>query len=475
MPFINWEIIDGGLITLQGSAREAAFARLRAFADKLVGRDEALGALVRAACAHRLVTLHGTAGVGKTALVNAAALRLAEAGAFPSGVFWVNLRGVTHPTAAQTAIARQVPASAELTLFVLDGLESAVASVIPALLARFPQLHLLITARRALSQPQEQALELPPLPVSDTRRLLVGWARTEVDADEGASLARLLDGNPQTVRLTAALLETEALSPLRVRLETQLTALTLHGGSATPLTVTRDLLLERLPEGVGRLLGVLSLFATGALADDIEVSWGKGWQRAMEVLVRAGLTTESGGRYQVAVDLPQPPQVALGPTGVLLALALSHLRDRQVDAAFDLAERALAVARTTQNREGFARSLLVLGCVTLTEDPARAALLLEESATHFGNLGDLPHQAEARRWQGAAFNRCDEPEAALGALYEALDLYPTPRLESLFGEVQSQLTDRGGGSLLAALAVDAASVRESGLLAARLKLGLPGK
>ncbi len=460
---------------MQGSAREAAFVRLRAFADKLVGREEALGALVRATCAHRLVTLYGIPGVGKTVLVQAAAQRLSEAGAFPSGVFWVRLRGVTQPGAVQSAIFQQIPSQAEATLFILDGLEPSVASVIPALLGRFSQLHLLITTHQPLGQPQEQALELPPLPSSDIRRLLVGRVRGELDADESAALARLLDGNPQTVRLMAALLETEALTPLRMRLETQLTALTLHGGSATPLAITRDLLLERLPESVSRLLGILSLFATGAQAEDIEVSWGKGWQRAMEVLVRSGLATEDDGRYQVAVDLPQPPQAMLGPTGVLLALALSHLRDHQVDAAFDLAERALAVARLAQNREGFARALLVLGRVTLTEDPARATLLLEEAATHFGNLGDPTRQAEARHLQAVALNQMEEPEAALGALYEAQALCPNLKRESLFEAIQATFTNRGGGSLLAALSVDASTIRENGLLTARVKLGLPGK
>ena len=410
--------------------------------------------------------------MGKTALVHAAAQRLAEAGAFPGGVFWVNLRGTTRSQVAEDALVRQIPLGSESVLFILDGLE---VSLSPTLLARFPQLYLLVTSRKPRGLPEEQALELPPLPMSDARRLLVGWTRTELDPEEGASLARLLDGNPRAVRLTAALLETEPLSSLRVRLETQLTALTLHGGTATPLTVTRDLLLERLPEGVGRLLGVLSLFATGAQKEDLEVSWGKGWQPAMDVLLRAGLASEDEGRYQVAVDLPQPPQAALGPTGVLLALALSHLRDKQVDPAFDLAERALGVARAAQNREGFARALLVLGCVTLTEDPARAVLLLEEAATHFGNLSDLDGQAEARFWQGIAFSRIDEPEAALGALYEAQKEGNVSKLERLFQEVQAQLTDRGGGSLLAALAMDAAAVRESGLLAARVQLGLPGK
>ncbi|MBB6048577.1 AAA family ATPase [Armatimonas rosea] len=447
---------------------------MRAFSDKLVGRDEALGALVRSVCAHRLVTLYGPAGGGKSALAHAAAHRLAEAGAFPAGVFWVSLRGVRHADIAQEAVVRQVPSSAEAALVILDSLEWP--ALVTPLLARFPTLHLLTTAHAPLGLPHEQALELPLLHVSEARRLLVGWSRKELDPEEAASVARFLDGNPQAVRLVAALLETEPLTALRVRLETQLTALTLHGGTATPLTIARDLLLERLPEGVGRLLGVLSLFATGARAEDIEVSWGKGWQRSMDVLVRAGLVAEDEGRYQVVIALPEaPPQAQLGPTGVLLALALGHLRLHEPEPAFDLAERALAVAREGQNREGFASALLVLGRITLTDDPARAVLLFEEAAAHFENLGQRASQAEARRWQGVAFAQLGEPEAALSALYDVQQAQHDPATERLFAELQTLLTDRGGGSLLAALAMDTTSIRETGLLAARVRLGLPGK
>lgn len=450
---------------------------MRAFSDKLVGRDEALGALVRTACAHRLVTLYGGAGSGKSALAHAASVRLAEAGAFPAGVFWVGLRGVRSAEVARKAIAAQVPAGSEAALFLLDSLECP-AAILP-LLSAFPTLHVLITTHAPLALAGEQVQELPPLSVSDARRLLIGWARTELDTDETTSVARLLDGNPQAVRLVAALLETEPLTALRVRLEAQLTARALHGGeggSATPLCVVRDLFLERLPEGVRRLLGVLSMFATGARAEDIEVSWGTGWQRSMDVLVRAGLVAQDGDRWCVALTLPElPPQASLGPTGVLLALALAHLRGGELEPAFDLAERALAVARESQNRAGFACALLVLGRITLTDDPARAALLFEEAAAHFEALGDRGNQIEARRSQGVAFCRLDEPEAALAALYEVHETRRYPDTERLFTELQTLLTGRGGGSLLAALAVETTSLRESGLLAARVKLGLPGK
>lgn len=443
-----------------------------------MGREEALGGLVRAACSQRLVTLHGSAGVGKTALLRVAAARLAEAGAFPAGVYWVALRGVSHGGAAREAIVKHLTEGQDACLVVLDGPDQLpLAALARALLTRFPSLHLLIGSRQPCALEGESALFLPPLLPSDTRRLLVGWAGGGLDPDDTAALARLLEGNPQATRFVAVLLESESLPQLRGQLEKELMARALRGDEHDlALTTARDLVLARLPEAPRRLLGTLSLFALGAQAQDLEAVFGPGWQAEAGGLQRAGLLRVEEGRYQVAIDLPDiPPQASLGPVGLLLALALGHLRTGNVNAAFDLGERALTTARQTQSREGFARALLVLGMVTLQEDPARAVLLFEEAATHFESIGEPLEQAEARRWEGCALAQINEPEAALAALYESHKARVHPRLEALFTQVQVLLTHRGGGSLLAALSVDPGSIREGGLLAARVRLGLPGK
>lgn len=428
---------------------------------------------MRLLCAQRLVTLHGPAGIGKTTLGHVAAQRLAEAGAFPSGVFWVSLRGVAREALAREAVAQLLPASGEPCLVVLDGADQlAGAALVGALLARFPQLHLLLIVRQPLGLAQEAALALGALTPGDARRLLVGSVPHTLDPDEAAALVRLLDANPQAIRFMATLLEAAELGPLRTEFERRL----MLSREASPLTLARDLLLEVLPAPSRRLLGILSRFASGAGAEDLQLVWGSGWAEPLELLLRAGLVRDDESRYSVVVDLPEMSQPAvLGPTGILLTLALGHLSAGQTDAAFDLAERALTTARGAQNRVGFAHALLVLGRITLSEEPARAVLILEEAATHFESLSDPAGQAEARLWQGRALSQLDEPEAALAALHEAQELQKQPKLSALFSALQTLFTARGGGSLLTALEEDAGALRESGLLAARVRLGLPGK
>lgn len=443
-----------------------------------MGREEILGELLRAVCSQRLVTLHGVAGVGKSALLRLASLRLEEAGAFPAGIYWVSLREVSHSGVAKEAITRVIPTSSEACLVVLDGADRVAAITLAhTLLARFPHLHLALTVRRPLELAEECALFLSPLAPSDTRRLLVSGATQELDPSETAALARLLDGNPQAVRFVAPLLAMEPLATLRTAFETVLTARALQGEEHNlALSVARDLLLERLPDTARNLLGVVSLFSWGALQEDLEAVWGESGQEALDLLQRSGLVSQEAGRYQVAVDLPEtPPQAMLGPTGLLLALALGHLRTGNTDAAFDLGERALTKAQRVQNRAGFVRALLVLGVVALEEDPARAVLLFEEAATHAESLGEPCLQGEARYWEGCAFKAISEPEAALAAFYEAWQGGTHSQLGTLFSEIQVLLTGYGGESLLAALATDAVPLRESGLLAARVRLGLPGK
>lgn len=455
------------------TARDTARTRLRPFSEKLVGRDEILATLVRSVCGQRGVTLSGVAGVGKTALAQVAVQRLTEAGVFPGGVFWAALRGVTQERHARAAVEQHLAQSNEPCFVVLDGADALAGNaLVEGLLTRYPQLHLLLVVRQAPRGKTTAAVVLEPLAPSEARRLLVSSVSHSLEADEATALVRLLDSNPLALRFMAALLEVAELSALQHELERRLLA----AKDTTPLLLARDILLEALPEPARRLLAMLSFFATGARAEDLRLVGGEGGAAPLEVLLRSGLVVEEEERYSVVVDLPEtPPQAALGPTGVLLALALGHLRSGQTDAAFDLAERALTVARTAQNREGFARALLVLGRVTLTEEPARAALLLEEAATHFDGLKDLSSQAQVRFWQGRAFNQLEEPEAALAAFHEAQALRATPPLEALFSALQTHFTAQGGGSLLSALESDTASLRESGLLSARVRLGLPGK
>ena len=69
----------------------------------LIGRESEVAKIEAAVKAHRLVTLTGVGGVGKTRLALEVAARLADE--FPDGVWFFELAAVTDPAAVPDAVA----------------------------------------------------------------------------------------------------------------------------------------------------------------------------------------------------------------------------------------------------------------------------------------------------------------------------------------------------------------------------------
>lgn len=199
----------------------------------LVGRADALRQLAEALATHRLVTLHGPGGVGKTRLALAGAGRDAP----PDGAWLLRLDALADAaplgaTLARTlglgAVAEGGPATlvralAPLRLrLVLDNAEhllADVAALAAALLAGAPGVQLLVTSQRPLRIAGEQVLPLAPLavdaptdgsdPLSPAVRLLdrrVARLRPDLafDADAAKAIAQALDGLPLALELAAA-------------------------------------------------------------------------------------------------------------------------------------------------------------------------------------------------------------------------------------------------------------------------------
>ncbi|MEO8135942.1 MAG: winged helix-turn-helix domain-containing protein, partial [Betaproteobacteria bacterium] len=131
---------------------------------------------------HRLVSVIGAGGIGKTAL----ALEVAHQflGEFADGVWLVELAALTHPELVPGSIAAafNVRLSAEATahtalieafrrsevLLVLDNCEHLIDSVVEtaaALLAACPGVRVLATSQEILRLPEEQAYRLSPLAI----------------------------------------------------------------------------------------------------------------------------------------------------------------------------------------------------------------------------------------------------------------------------------------------------------------------
>ncbi len=228
----------------------------------LLGRDAEVRQVVGLLASHRLVTLTGPGGVGKTRLAIEAAR--AAAPAFPDGVVFVDLAPLRDPALVLPAIAQVlevreapgIPLDRALAaalgerrlLLVLDNLEQVVAAAagIAALLTACPQLVVLATSRAALAVRGERILPVEPLPLPDEGeapadlaaspavRLFAeradearpGFGLTAANAPTVAAICARLDGLPLAIELAAARVKLLAPEALLAKLASRLPLLT---------------------------------------------------------------------------------------------------------------------------------------------------------------------------------------------------------------------------------------------------------
>ena len=147
----------------------AVWSSLPAETSRFVGRHQQLKQLVKLAAAHRLLTLVGPGGCGKTRL----ALRLARRRqkAFPGGVRYIDL--ALSSAISQPSDAREVPRSAqtdEPLLLVLDGCDVDIetsARMVASMLRHYPGLRIVATSREPLRLPEEVIWRVPLLSIPD--------------------------------------------------------------------------------------------------------------------------------------------------------------------------------------------------------------------------------------------------------------------------------------------------------------------
>ena len=189
----------------------------------LIGRDAEMSELTALAGRHRLLTLVGPGGVGKTRL----ALELAQTtgAGLTDGACLVELAAVGDPAAVRSAITtavgltdpRQLDArigDREL-LIVLDNCEHVIATaaeVAEHLLRHCPRLRLLATSREGLRIGGEAIWPVPPLAPEDATTLFVSraaaaGARLDLTDELAGTIAEIcarLDGLPLAIELAAA-------------------------------------------------------------------------------------------------------------------------------------------------------------------------------------------------------------------------------------------------------------------------------
>jgi predicted ATPase len=231
-------------------ALDTSPGNLRPQTTSFIGREAEAAELQDAVKSHRLVTLTGVGGVGKTRLATEIAARLADE--FPDGVWFFELAAVTDPASVPDAVAAvlgitqqpgmsvndSVAAALEgrVRLLVLDNCEhvrDAVADLVEAILAQSATVKVLATSREGLGVADEQLWLVPSLDVdagtdSAAVSLFVERARSVAQrfslagADETAAvvdICRRLDGIPLAIELAASRMASMTVSEVRDRLD----------------------------------------------------------------------------------------------------------------------------------------------------------------------------------------------------------------------------------------------------------------
>ena len=231
-------------------APDASPGNLRPQITSFIGRESEVAELQDAVKAHRLVTLTGVGGVGKTRLALEVAGRLADE--FPDGVWFFELAAVADPASVPDAVAAvlgimQQPGKSvadsvaaaldgRVRLLVFDNCEhvrDAAADLIEAILSQSATVRVLATSREGVGVADEQLWLVPSLDVgagidSAAVNLFVERAQSVASRfslatpDEAAALVevcRRLDGIPLAIELAASRMASMTASEVRDRLD----------------------------------------------------------------------------------------------------------------------------------------------------------------------------------------------------------------------------------------------------------------
>ena len=283
-----------------------ARSNLSGAAALLYGRDDDVDAVVALLAEHRVVTVAGAGGIGKTRVGEAVAHRLLAGRA--DGVWWVDLAPVNDAAMVAATVARALgldPGGARSqvhlvasalragrSVLVLDNCEhlvDAVSDFVASLSALATELRILVTSQEALKAPDEYVYRLGTLDVPASRpgslptpqeaarsgavalfvaracaqeprfRLTAGNVETVVE------ICRCLDGIPLAIELAAARLPLLGVEGVRTRLKERFNVLT--GGTRAVLRRHQTLraalewshgLLGEAEQRVFRRLGVFA-------------------------------------------------------------------------------------------------------------------------------------------------------------------------------------------------------------------------
>jgi predicted ATPase/DNA-binding CsgD family transcriptional regulator len=402
-------VAPAGVLALWGAMRDRAGEpavadpgraphHIAAPLTSFVGRHPETEATARLLERHRLVTLTGPGGAGKTRL--AAHVATGQSDRQPDGVWWIDLATVTDSTAVAETIAEAVGApvlggrvhvlrthlAAWRSLLCLDNAEhllDGVAGIVEALLHACPGITVLVTSREPLRVPGEAVLVVPPLSDDDALSLFVDRARlvqptfTLDESNEAAirSIAAHLDGIPLALELAAAWVRT--LTPRQV-----------EAGLSD-----RFALLVRGPRGAQR--------RQRTLAGSIDWSYALLDENDRVVLRRLGVFA---GTFGLAAAR------ALGSGGPVTAAEVLPALGRLVDKSLVVAE-----VQGDESRYRLLETIRAFATARLLEAGEDAALRERHLAwfRHHVEAAEADRESDADRWRRALVLDYDNLRSAL--------------------------------------------------------------
>jgi predicted ATPase/DNA-binding winged helix-turn-helix (wHTH) protein len=289
-----------------------------------VGREQEIAQLAELVTTHRLVTLIGAGGSGKTRLAIEVASRLTDA--FGDGVWLVELAALSDPRLVPQAVAQALDVKEQPTrpvietlgdylaskklLLVLDNVEhllEACVDLVDEIVRRAPDIAVLVTSRERLGMTGELTYRVPSLTVPGTNetltpetalryegvRLFVERAKltrpdfdlTAENASSVASICARLDGMPLAIELAAPRLRSMSVDELSERLDQRFALLADGSRTALPrhrtLRSTIDWSYELLTDVEQAMLRRVSVFAGGwTLAAAEHVCTGDGIEKS---------------------------------------------------------------------------------------------------------------------------------------------------------------------------------------------------
>jgi predicted ATPase/DNA-binding winged helix-turn-helix (wHTH) protein len=330
-------------VTEGASARPSRMTNLPEAVSELIGREAELAAITALATEHRLVSLVGAGGIGKTRLSLEVARHLVPR--FPDGVFLAELGPLSSPDLVPATVASalgltHVAGTVSLEgvagavgtknlLLVIDNCEhviEAAAGMAEALLRASPGVSLVATSREPLRVSGECIYRVPPLevPAEDDENMEDVFRRGAVKlfvsrahaagqryvadgrvAAATAAICRRLDGIPLAIELAATRIVGFGVDGVAARLDDRFRLLT--GGRRTlprhqTMRATLDWSYELLSEServvlrrLGVFVGAFTLDAASAVAASVDIPASEVTDAVADLVGKSLLSTDVGG------------------------------------------------------------------------------------------------------------------------------------------------------------------------------------